>query len=189
MKCAKCKTNVDDGSLLCSVCGNDLMEQKFQLIINGKKKFGIAKNLFYGLIAIFCLVSFYYMLFGFDDYITVVGNWKCANYADNIDIDDASIYYFSMTFNDDKSYSQVSFSDSTNSFSITGSYVEEKNGKFSANLKGYVDVYMVTESVIKNGKVDSSAYKTHYLIGISKDNNKAIVSDIQNDLSYVCRKY
>ena len=46
MKCAKCKTNVDDGSLLCSVCGNDLMEQKFQLIINGKKNLELLKIYF-----------------------------------------------------------------------------------------------------------------------------------------------
>ena len=191
MKCDVCGITLQDDYVYCPSCGNNLEEQKVDTIINGNKQISVLRILLITIMIVILVISFYYLGIGINSDLTIVGNWKCADYDNNISIDDESIYYFNMYFNKDGIFSQDSLSNSKTSFSISGTYNEKisSSNMIDDSYRGYLDVYMTTNKVIRNGVSEDVNSTNHYDFRIHKSNNSAIVINSQSYSVYLCKRY
>lgn len=189
MKCDKCKKIIHEDVTYCPFCGNNLDVQKINKILASGREISISKIIMSVVIVLMIVVSIYYMITGLHNELTVLGNWRCADYTSNLDVKDKNNYYFDFIFEEDGSFKQFSLNNSKVSFEIIGNYSESLNDKTSEETSGYLDVYLGVKSVTKDGVTEDVDVTSHYDVGILSNKSSALIINTQNYSAYYCERY
>ena len=187
MKCNKCGSTIQDDITLCPNCGNNIDEERIEEILDSNQ-ISIPKIIMAVILVLLFIISIYYIIVGLRNDLTVLGSWKCTDYTENIDTKNKDIYYFKLDFNDDNSFRQYSMGNTKNSFDIFGTYSEEIENKSNNDMYGYLDVYLATKSINRNGVTDKSEVTNHYEFGILGNKKSAIVINTQSYSAYYCER-
>lgn len=187
MKCNKCGSTIQDDITLCPNCGNNIDEERIEEILDSNQ-ISIPKIIMAVILVLLFIISIYYIIVGLRNDLTVLGSWKCTDYTENIDTKNKDIYYFKLDFNDDNSFRQYSMGNTKNSFDIFGTYSEEIENKSNNDMYGYLDVYLATKSITRNGVTDKSEVTNHYEFGILENKKSAIVINTQSYSAYYCER-
>lgn len=188
MKCSRCGNTINDDITQCPNCGNNFDEEKIDELLESNKEISISKIIMAVILVLLFVVSIYYIIVGLRNDLTVVGKWKCADYSENINTKDKNIYYFNLEFLDNNSFKQYSLNNSNNSFEINGIYSEEISDKYSEDMYGYLDVYLGTKTITKNGVTSDSEITNHYEFCLMKNRKNALVINTQSYSVYYCER-
>lgn len=186
MKCGKCGSTIQDDITLCPKCGNNIDEERIEEIIN-TNSISIPMIFMAVILVLLLVVSIYYLIVGLRNDLTVVGSWKCSDYTENFNAKDNNNYYFKLDFNKDKSFRQYSIK-SNNTFDIFGNYSEEIENKATDDMYGYLDIYLATKSITRNGITDNNEVTNHYEFGILKNKKAALVINTKSYSAYYCER-
>lgn len=187
MRCNKCGSTIRDDITLCPKCGNNIDEERIEEILDSNS-ISIPKIFMAVIIVLLIIISIYYIIVGLRNDLTVVGSWKCTDYTENINTKNSDIYYFKLDFNKDNSFRQYSIKNTKNTFDIFGTYSEELENKTTDDTYGYLDIYMATKSITRNGVTDTSEVTNHYEFGILKNKKSALVINTQSYSAYYCER-
>lgn len=187
MRCSKCGSTIQDDITLCPKCGNNIDEDKIEEILTSNE-ISIPKICMAVILVLLFIISIYYIVVGLRNDLTVVGSWKCTDYVENIKTNDNDIYYFKLDFNEDNSFRQYSIKDTKNSFDISGTYSEKVEDKTTNEMYGYLDIYLATKSITRNGVTDNKEVTNHYEFGILKNKKSALVINTQSYSAYYCER-
>lgn len=190
MKCKKCGNFLQEDNKYCAICGNDITNQKIDLIEDSGKKISGLKVTLFIIIAFLVIISIYYSI---NDYksLSVKGNWKCCDYTNDIKLSEDNNYYFGISFLDNNVFLQNSFNNSKDNIQIRGVYSESISDSkiVEKDVKRNFDVYITTETYIKNGERQDNNITTRYLISLLKNDKYALLINNQNYNAYLCERY
>lgn len=185
MRCSKCGSTIQDDITLCPKCGNNIDEEKIEKILESNS-ISIPKICMAVILVLLFIISIYYIIVGLRNDLTVIGSWKCADYVENINIKNKDIYYFKLDFNEDNSFRQYSIKNTNNSFDINGVYSEKVEDKTTDEMYGYLDIYLATKSITRNGVTNNSEVTNHYEFGLFQNKKAALVINTQSYSAYYC---
>ena len=185
MKCNVCGNTLQEDDKYCPNCGNNINNQKIETILDNEKKPNIFKMIFSIILISFIIISIYYLIVNLNDNLTVVGDWKCADYTSQVTLSDDNDYYFNLSFLEDGTFNQKII-DSPDY--VRGIYNESMSDKMVRGVRGYLNVYITSNSSFKDGILSNSNETTRYEFGILTDDEYALVINTKNYNAYLCKR-
>lgn len=186
MKCNKCGVALQEDVLICPNCGNNINDQKIENVIHSEQKFQITRfSLAAFFIMIGCLVV--YSVF-FTMSISVEGTWKCADYDSDFDVNEDLNYYFEMEFKKDYSFRYDTYDNAAYDNHMKGTYsIEDHSRANDSRYLGIQQVYYIPSEIVRNGEKSISKSTSSFEFDFI-EKNLALVIDLKNSSSYVCKK-
>ena len=188
MKCYKCKNEVQDDINYCPICGFNLAEQKINEIVNIDKKMTVSKIVMGVVFTLFIVVCSYYLIIGMNSDLTVQGRWICADYVEKMNINNDGLYYYEFVFDKNMQFQQKSLDNSSKEFDIIGKYTFDLTENADVGIRAYLDVYLTTSRIEKEGVVDYNSQTSLYKFGMYKNGTNALVINTQSNSVYFCKR-